>query len=64
MSLSNMSRRSLVAGATAMPVLAVPAVSVASIEPDPIYAAIKACLEAELADAEANNRLEEARNKC
>lgn len=40
--MSNLSRRSLVTSAAALPALAVPAVAVAaSAEPDPIYAAIE-----------------------
>jgi hypothetical protein len=39
--MSNLSRRSLVASAAALPALAVPAVAIASIEPDPIFAAIE-----------------------
>jgi hypothetical protein len=46
--MSALSRRSLVTSAAALPALAVPAVAVAACaEPDPIYAAIEACLEAE-----------------
>jgi hypothetical protein len=39
--MSNLSRRSIVASAAALPALAVPAVALASVEPDPIYAAIE-----------------------
>jgi hypothetical protein len=39
--MSNLSRRSLVTSAAALPALAVPAVAIASIEPDPIFAAIE-----------------------
>jgi hypothetical protein len=39
--MSNLSRRSLVSSAAALPALAVPAVALASVEPDPIYAAIE-----------------------
>jgi hypothetical protein len=59
--MSNLSRRSLVTSAAALPVLAVPAVALASVEPDPIYAAIEACLEAERIDTKTFARLEEAR---
>jgi hypothetical protein len=42
MQMSNLSRRSIVAGAAALPALAVPAVASAAIaDPDPIYAAIE-----------------------
>lgn len=39
--MSDLSRRSLVASAAALPALAVPVVAVASVEPDPVYAAIE-----------------------
>ena len=39
--MSNLSRRSIVASAAALPALAVPALAIASIEPDPIFAAIE-----------------------
>lgn len=51
--MSHLSRRSLVTSAAALPALAVPAVVMASIEPDPIFAAIEAYREA----AEASSRL-------
>jgi hypothetical protein len=51
---NTLSRRFLVASAATLPALAVPAVATAvTAEPDPIYAAIKACVAAERADAEA-----------
>jgi hypothetical protein len=60
--MSNLSRRSIVASAAALPALAVPAVAFAvTAQPDPIYAAIEACLMAERADTEMCERLEEAR---
>jgi hypothetical protein len=62
--MSNLSRRSLVASAAAFPALAVPAFAfAASTEPDPIYAAIQECVEAERADAKAIFKLEEARER-
>ncbi len=41
MSSENPSRRAIVAGASSVPALALPAVAVASTEPDPIFAAIE-----------------------
>jgi hypothetical protein len=63
--MSALSRRSLVTSAAALPALAVPAVAVAACaEPDPIYAAIEACLEAERrAYAEAWPRFEKAQRR-
>jgi hypothetical protein len=61
--MSNLSRRSLVASAAALPALAVPVVAIASVESDPIYAAIKAVVEAERADAEAIEQLEAAKER-
>jgi hypothetical protein len=61
--MSNLSRRSLVTSAAALPALAVPAVAVASVEPDPIFAVLKAfdaALEAENAGYEARNNADEA----
>ena len=40
--MSNLSRRSLVTSAAALPALAVPAVASAAIEPDPTFAVIAA----------------------
>ena len=40
--MSNLSRRSLVTNAAALPALAVPAAALASTEPDPIFAVIEA----------------------
>ena len=57
--MSNLSRRSLVTSAAALPALAVPAVAIAAIaDPDPIHAAIKRWNEAvavELAGFSARN---------
>jgi hypothetical protein len=39
--MSDLSRRSLVTSAAALPVLAVPAIAIPSAEPDPIFAAIE-----------------------
>jgi hypothetical protein len=41
MHMSNLSRRSVVASTAALPVLAVPAVAVAAVEADPVFAAIE-----------------------
>jgi hypothetical protein len=41
MSSTNLSRRAIVAGAASVPALAVPAIALASTEPDPIFAAIE-----------------------
>ena len=50
--MSHLSRRSLVASAVALPVLAVPVVAVAvSAEPDPIFAAIERWNLPQLAEA-------------
>jgi hypothetical protein len=62
------SRRSLVMSATALPILAVPAIAIAGPAPaipqtDPIFAAIQACIEAERADAVALDRLNEAEER-
>jgi hypothetical protein len=52
--MSALSRRSLVTSTAALPALAVPAIAVAACaEPDPVFAAIEACLEAERTYAEA-----------
>jgi uncharacterized protein YutD len=60
--MSNLSRRSLVASAAALPALAVPAVAVAATdEPGPIFAAIQAFLDAERADSKLLIELEDAR---
>jgi len=48
--MSNLSRRTLVSTAAALPALSIPAL--ASVEPDPIYAALDRCRRAE-ADVEA-----------
>jgi hypothetical protein len=62
--MSNLSRRSIVASAAALPALAVPAVAIPSIEsdqPDPIFAAIEAFEHVRDAHAEAfHNDDEEA----
>ena len=65
---SQTSRRSLVAGAAALSALAIPVAAVAgdhrcSPEADPIFGAIKACVEAERADAEASFRHEAAQDR-
>jgi hypothetical protein len=64
--MSKTSRRSLIISATALPVMAMPAIAgVANVAPetDPIFAAIKVCVEAERADAEVAIRLEDARER-
>jgi hypothetical protein len=58
--MSKLSRRSLVAHATALPALAVPAVAIAAIaEPDPVYTAIEAHRKAYTAWMKALNRWSE-----
>jgi hypothetical protein len=59
------SRRNVLTKAAALPILAMPAVTVAGVaeaspQSDPIFAAIQACIEAERADAAALDRLNEA----
>jgi hypothetical protein len=51
--MSKLSRRSLVASAAALPALAVPAIAITSVEPDPIYAAIERWKEAVAVEDEA-----------
>jgi hypothetical protein len=62
--MSTLSRRTLVTSAAALPALAVPAAISAAVEPDdPIYAAIKKCVEAERAAADAMTRLDDAQTQ-
>ena len=61
---NTLSRRFLVASAATLPALAVPAIATAvTAEPDPIYAAIKACVAAERADAEAMEQFNHAEDR-
>src|SRR5262249_46404528 len=58
---SNLSRRSLVSSAAALPALAMPAIAMAAAtEPDPIHHALKACIEAERVNCQFHEKEEEA----